>query len=207
MTRIKICGITHLHEALQAHYYGAWAIGQIFASSKRQIDVEAAARMNRKLGKRVMKVGVFVNEKVDVIKEIAMECSLDMIQLHGEETPEYARDLPYPVIKSFHVAGNLNPEDINRWNCWAYLFDTYDPNEKGGTGRSFNWAFLKEAHFSRPIILAGGINANNVIQAISTIRPMAIDLSSGLENADGGKNPIKIKKFMEQVKEADRNVS
>lgn len=207
MTLVKICGIREEKEALTALRYGAWAIGEVFASSRRRIEPEIAARINYSLQGQIIKVGVFVNEDIEEVNYIARNCFLDMVQLHGEESPEYVAEVNYPVIKVFKVKKRLTFEDIKPFRAWAYLFDTASLKEAGGTGQVFNWELIADFRGRKNIILAGGLSANNVKEAISKIRPMAVDVSSGVEFEKGGKDPEKIRAFIEKVKEADRDVS
>lgn len=207
MTRIKICGIQNLEEALAARTAGAWSIGEVFAPSSRQISVEKAASINHNLGSTILKTGVFVNEKIENLIYISRTAGLDIVQLHGEESPEYAAELDIQVIKSFPVIGEIDTDYISRWKVWAYLFDTSSPAAKGGTGKCFDWELLKEIADKRDFILAGGLNPENVSRAIQMLNPMAVDVSTGVEAPSGGKDPSKIRSFIHKVKEADLNVS
>ena len=201
MTRVKICGIRCLEEAIAAREAGAWAIGQVFAPSPRRLEVDVAAAINRKLGRTILKIGVFVNEEVEDLRRIAASCRLDMVQLHGDEEPAYLEEVSVPVIKSFRMRGSLELEQLKRWRPWAYLFDSYRPGVYGGTGESFDWSFLQEIARQERIILAGGLNTENVGRAIHQLRPMAVDVSSGVEYPGGGKDPAKIREFINIVQE------
>lgn len=206
MTLVKICGITRREEAVAVQGLGAWAIGEVFAPSRRRIEPDVAAAINQSLGEGIIKIGVFVNEKLENLLSIVRFCSLDMVQLHGEEPPEYLTELPVPAIKSFRLAGPVDEIEVKRWRPWAYLFDTVSQAEiRGGTGHSFNWEWLKTISHRERIILAGGLNPENVASAIQITRPLAVDVSSGVEYPGGGKDADKIKQFINQVKEADRN--
>lgn len=208
MTLIKFCGITRRDEALTAQSLGAWAVGEVFAPSRRRIDPESAANINQSLDKGIIKIGVFVNEKLENLKLIIRLCALDMVQLHGEEPPEYLDELPVPAIKAFSLAGPVNADEVRRWRSWAYLFDTYSKAAyRGGTGHSFNWDWLEPIRRQERIILAGGLNPGNVPAAIKKIKPLAVDVSSGVEYPEGGKDPARMEQFIKQVKEADRNES
>lgn len=208
MTLVKFCGITRRDEALAAQRLGAWAVGEVFAPSRRRIDPESAANINRSLGQGMVKIGVFVNEKLENLQLIIRLCSLDMIQLHGEEPPEYLDELPVPAIKAFSLAEPVNEAEVRRWRPWAYLFDTHSKAEyRGGTGQSFNWEWLEPIRGQERIILAGGLNPENVPAAVRKIKPLAVDVSSGVEHPEGGKDPARMEQFIKQVKEADRNES
>ncbi len=201
MTRVKICGIRSLEEAIAAREAGAWAIGQVFAPSPRRLEVDIAAAINRELGQSILKIGVFVNEEAENLRRIVASCRLDMVQLHGDEEPAYLEEVSVPVIKSFRVRGSLELEQLKRWRPWAYLFDSYHPGVYGGTGESFDWSFLQEIARQERIILAGGLNTENVGRAIHQLRPMAVDVSSGVEYPGGGKDPAKIREFINIVQE------
>jgi len=205
MTLVKICGITRLEEARQAQLLGAWAIGEVFAPSRRRIEPEAAAAINHALDEGITRIGVFVNEEIEELLAIIRLCALDVVQLHGEEPPEYLDELPVPVIKSFSLSGAVDEEHIKRWRPWAYLFDTHSQAEyRGGTGHSFNWEWLEPIREKERVILAGGLNPITVPTAIKRVRPWAVDVSSGVEYPGGSKDPEKMEQFIKQVKEADR---
>lgn len=203
MTRVKICGIKTSDEALLAKKLGAWAIGEVFASSPRRISCEQAAAINRVVGSDIAKIGVFVDEPLDSLLHAISECRLDIVQLHGDESPEYVQEIPLPVIKAFRVTGPVDPEEIKRWRSWAYLFDSKALAFQGGNGQTFDWRLLSEVQGTNNLILAGGLNAVNTAQAIRTIRPMAVDVSSGIEYPEGGKDPLKIIQFIDEVRRAD----
>lgn len=208
MTLVKFCGITSVKEAMTAQRLGAWSIGEVFAPSRRRIDMDKAAAINDSLEAGVTKIGVFVNEDLEKLLEIIRFCSLDMVQLHGEEPPEYIDELPVPAIKAFSLTGPVNKNEIKRWRPWAYLFDTHTRAEyRGGTGQSFNWEWLEPIRGQERIIVAGGLNPGTVYEAIKSLRPLAVDVSSGVEYPEGGKDPERMEQFMKQVKEADRNES
>lgn len=201
MTRVKICGIRSLEEAIAAREAGAWAIGQVFAPSPRRLEVDVAAAINRELGQSILKIGVFVNEEAENLRRIVASCRLDMVQLHGDEEPAYLKEVSVPAIKSFRVRGNLELAQLRRWHPWAYLFDSYRPGVYGGTGDSFDWSYLQEIARQERIILAGGLNMENIVQAIHQLRPLAVDVSSGVEYPGGGKDPAKIREFINIVQE------
>jgi phosphoribosylanthranilate isomerase len=203
MTRVKICGIRSREEAVVAYEAGAWAIGEVFAPSRRQVDVKQAAFINRDLPADLLKVGVFVNEPLDSLQSIIAGCGLDMVQLHGEEPPSYMDEIKVPVVKAFKLDRPVDPRYIKRWRAEAYLFDTATP----GGGQVFNWHWLKELRHWPNIILAGGLGPDNVSQAIKNLRPMAVDVSSGVEFSGGGKDPHKIYEFFKHVREADSCLS
>ena len=203
MTRVKICGIKTIQEAKYACDYGAWAIGEVFAPSPRRITVEEAASINRTLNGSIMKIGIFVNEKLEEVERTAEICRLDMVQLHGDEPPEYVQELKLPVIKCFSLTGSPDPEHFRRWRPYIYLFDTFSTSVRGGSGQTFNWEWLEGLPREIRFILAGGLNPSNVGAAIQRLRPLAVDVSSGVEYPGGGKDPLLIEAFIRGVKEAD----
>ncbi|HHW60820.1 MAG TPA: phosphoribosylanthranilate isomerase [Syntrophomonadaceae bacterium] len=203
MTLVKICGIKNQEEAAYAVRYGAWAIGEVFAPSPRRITVEEAIAINYSLNDRIMKIGVFVNEKLEEVERIAGLCRLDMVQLHGDEPPEYVKELKLPVIKSFSLTGSPDPEYFRQWRPSIYLFDTFSIAVRGGSGQTFNWEWLIGLPPGIKFILAGGLNISNVRAAIQKLRPLAVDVSSGVEYPTGGKDPLLIEAFIREVKEAD----
>lgn len=204
MTRVKICGIKTADEALVAKKLGAWAIGEVLASSSRRISWKQAAEINHAVGSDIAKIGVFVDEALDSLLRAVRECRFDMVQLHGDESPEYVQEIPVPVIKAFSVTGPVDPEEIKRWRAFAYLFDSKALSLRGGSGQTFDWGLLSGVQGMNNLILAGGLNAANTAQAIRTIRPMAVDVSSGVEYPEGGKDPAKIIEFIHEVRQADK---
>lgn len=204
MTLVKICGIRTLQEAEAAWQAGSWAIGQIFCPSRRRIGVEEAAQLNRILGQRVVKIGVFQNQSVPEIRAVIRECGLDMAQLHGDESPEEAAALPVPVIKAFALTGPVNPSLIDPWKVWGVLFDSRAEGQVGGSGITFPWAWLAPLQGRFNLLIAGGLNAGNVREAMRRVRPLAVDVSSGVEYRGGGKDPSQIRAFIKQVEEENR---
>lgn len=203
MTLIKICGIKTFEEAIAAQTARVWAIGQVFAPSKRRISPETAAEINARFPS-LFKIGVFVNEKVEVIRDIVDFCRLDAVQLHGDEEPEIIGKLNVPVIKSFAVEAPLEPELYQQWQPWAYHFDTKSTSPiRGGTGNIFNWDYIGAMQPLVRIMLAGGLTPENVGMAVRKVKPWAVDVSSGVEFPAGGKNPAAIYEFVKQVREAD----
>lgn len=207
MTLVKICGIRNLKEAVWAGKCGAWAVGEVFAPSPRRIEVEEAAAINQELKDGILKVGVFVNEELAEVKRIVDHCCLDLVQLHGDEAPEYLDELSLPVVKCFSLYGPPDPDYLRRWHPSLYLFDTRSFTLRGGSGRSFNWEWLKELPPDIEFILAGGLNPGNVGMAVKRVKPLAVDVSSGVEYPGGGKDPLMIEAFINEVKEADGGVS
>ncbi len=202
MVRVKICGITNLEDALLTAELGADAVGFIFyEGSPRGIDIKTAANIINALPPYLTRVGVFVNEESRIIDRTFEECKLDVVQLHGDETPEMVSKLGRNVIKTLRLESEEDLEKISGYKDCSFLLDTFDREKFGGTGRSFNWSWAKEAkRFHRPIILSGGLNAENVESAIEAAKPEAVDVSSGVEHEPGKKDPKKLARFIRAVR-------
>lgn len=199
--QVKICGLTNLADAQAAVDFGADLIGFIFASSPRQVTVEEVEKIRERLRGDVSAVGVFVDRDLSEVQQIAKDCNLDYIQLHGSESPDYCQQLEKPVIKAFSIKDKESLEELKRYDVDKYLLDTYHPDKQGGTGETFNWDLALEAKESGPIFLAGGLNPENVVQAVRKVNPAGIDVSSGVELRAGKKNYRKVRRFIKQVKE------
>ena len=173
MTKVKICGITNLEDALVSAKFGADALGfNFYEKSPRHIAPEKAAEIIKKLPENVLKVGVFVNESLEKIAEIAIIAGLDALQLHGEETPEFARQLKQKtnleIIKAFRVSPDFAPEDVLKYETDAILLDAYSPKEHGGTGETFDWEIANKVQEIFPkMYLAGGFLSNNMLMLLS----------------------------------------
>jgi phosphoribosylanthranilate isomerase len=202
MVRIKICGITNAEDALLAADLGAHALGFIFyPKSPRSIKSEAARDIIRKLPPLVLSVGVFVDEEVGVVRQVAATVGLDWVQLHGQESPDYCRALGRRVIKGFRVQDESSLAVLPHYRdaVQAFLLDTYRPGTPGGTGETFDWELARRAQEYGPIILAGGLTAANISQAITVAQPAAVDVASGVEAAPGVKDPEKLRAFFAAV--------
>lgn len=205
MALIKICGITNKMDAINASELGVDMLGFVFyKTSKRSVDVKAASDIINELPDTVRKVGVFVNEDKDRVREIARDSGLDTLQFHGDETPEYCSRFKgdYKVIKAFRLKGREDLKIINSYDTDLYLLDTYKPGEHGGTGGRFDWNILKDFEFLKPIILSGGLDPDNVARAISEVAPYCVDVSTGVEESPGKKSPVLLRKFVEEVRKA-----
>jgi phosphoribosylanthranilate isomerase len=204
MVKVKICGITNLADAVNAGKAGCEALGFVFfKKSPRYIAPEKANQIIKELPPGLIKIGIFVNAKRDYIKKVARLCNLDMLQFHGNESPEFCAGFGnYKVIKSFRVRSKIDFSRIKKYKTFAYLFDTLSPKKIGGTGRTFDWSLLiKHAGCAdKPIFLAGGLDENNVSGAIKTVKPEWVDTSSGVEKEPGIKNHGKMKRFIKKVK-------
>lgn len=201
MVKVKICGIRNIADAVTAVEAGADALGFIFAASKRKVEPATVKNIISKLPPFVTTVGVFVNEAMATVQNITEYCHLNMVQLHGEESPEYCKQLNLPIIKGFRVKDEANIQELNLYQglVRGLLLDSYVPGTAGGTGQVFDWSLALKAKEIGPIIVAGGLTPDNVSQAIMATWPYAVDVSSGLET-EGLKDVHKINKFMQEVR-------
>lgn len=203
MGRVKICGITNIEDAVAAAEYGADAIGFVFQpKSPRAITPETAKNIVSALPPFITTIGVFVNEDKREIERIASYVGLNIVQLHGNEPPD-ACQLNRKVIKAIRVKDLTDLEPLKRYNVSAFLLDTYSPHTMGGTGQIFNWDIAVEAKKFGRIILAGGLNHENIEEAIKWVRPYGIDVATGVEsNKKGEKDHKKLKLFIEKARQA-----
>lgn len=206
MTKVKICGITNLEDALVSVKFGADALGfNFYAKSPRYISPENAREIVENLPPKILKVGVFVNESLEKIVEIAELAKLDALQLHGEETPEFAKVLKLKtnleIIKAFRVSKVFTPEDVLKFEVDAILLDAYNPKEHGGTGETFDWEIAKKVQEIFPkMYLAGGLAPENIADAILQVKPFAVDACSCLELTKGRKDITKLAVFVANAK-------
>ena len=208
MVRVKICGITNLEDALVAVEAGADALGFVFfPGSPRYIPPEEAAAVIRRLPPFVQTVGLFVNEELATVNSVADHCGLDLVQLHGEETPDYCAAVRRRVIKAFRVKDASALDEIANYRVAAYLLDAWSPVAHGGTGTVFNWEIAARAAASHTIILAGGLTPENVAGAIAAVRPYAVDVSSGVECAPGVKSADLVRRFIHNVRSQQHELS
>jgi len=201
MVRVKVCGITNAVDALRAVELGADALGFIFyKGSKRYIDPRDAHRIISSLPPFISSVGVFVNQTVPEIKGAVETSGVDRVQLHGDETPEFCAMLPYKLIKAVRVKDTVNSDQVELYPVRAILFDKHTDEMYGGTGTSFDWGVLKGINISKKVILSGGLTPENVSRAIEIVKPYGVDVSTGVEDSPGKKNHMKMRKFIEAVK-------
>ncbi len=204
-TRIKICGITRAHDAQAAAAAGADAIGLVFyPQSPRAVSVAQAQSVLAATPALVTRVGLFVDADAGWVAEVAGELSLDLLQLHGDESPEYCEGLQYPWMKALRVRPGMDVSaEIGRYaGGSAVLLDAYKRGVPGGTGERFDWG-LVPAGLAAPLVLAGGLDAGNVGSAIAALRPYAVDVSGGVEASPGIKSADHIAAFADAVALAD----
>jgi len=217
-TRVKICGIVDKTHALAAVEAGADFIGLVFAPSKRQVTPIKACEIVSAIKKssdpayvRTKVVGVFVNAPASQVNEIADFCALDWVQLSGNESWEYCREVVEPIIKAIRI-GQQSPEELYAElsagdellpsRRFIALLDSQVEGKYGGTGESFDWNLAQKVAERFPVIIAGGLDPNNVAKLIETVRPWGVDVSSGVETG-GVKDPAKIRAFIKEVRQAD----
>ncbi|TAM82979.1 MAG: phosphoribosylanthranilate isomerase [Acidobacteria bacterium] len=208
-TRIKICGITRLEDALLAVDLGASALGfNFYRASPRYIDPGQARTIIQRLPPFVAAIGVYANEtEMDHVTAIAQKAGACAIQLHGPKFPEMAGQPDgYALIRAVPVGDDFNVDSLANLSANAFLLDTFHPDLSGGTGKEFNWKLARDAHRYGTIILAGGLNAGNVGRAIREVRPFAVDVASGVESQPGQKDPMLLRAFFAAVREADCNL-
>lgn len=207
MTRVKICGLTNIKDALLAQKLGANVAGFIFADSPRKITPARAKSVIAKLKPSVHKAGVFVNEPITGLNRVIKDLRLNFVQLSGDETPAYIRKIKGAmVIKAIRVksAAYLKSQ-VKKYakTADAFLFDTYSGKLRGGSGKAFDLKMLKGMKINKPFFIAGGLNPENVCKAIKTVRPYGVDVSSGVEKSKGLKSPAKMRRFFKQVRKAN----
>ena len=205
-TRVKICGFTRTEEAVYAAQLGVDAIGLVFyPPSPRHVEIEQALSIVNALPAFTSVVALFVDEQEDRIREILTRVPIDCLQFHGDEPAETCRIYGKRYIKAIRMQDNTDIDALAKQyhDADGLLLDAYHPDTKGGTGSQFNWDLIPE-HCSLPIILAGGLDETNAKQAVQTVRPYAIDISSGVEIKKGVKDSLKMAAFIQQVNEGDR---
>ena len=205
MVKVKICGITNLEDALGSFFAGADALGFVFyKKSPRYISSRQAQNISRLLPKKILRVGVFVDEDISSVKKIARACHLDMLQFHGQESIAYCHKFKgYKIIKAFRIGKPADLDKVSQYKTFAYLFDSFSNTQAGGTGNKFNWKILAQSARIEPIIfVSGGLTAGNVRQAVKLLKPDWVDVSSGLESRPGKKDQQKIKRFIQVLNQS-----
>ncbi len=204
-TRVKFCGLTRSEDVEIAAEVGVDALGVVFAKSPRQMGILSAMELLAPLPGTILRVGVFADQSEEIIREAVDRCELDWIQLSGNEPPELAAALPVPVIKAVHVNSGSDAVALADYPATAFLLDAPATEDlKGGRGVTFDWSNAQSLPWPRrQVIVAGGLNAGNVGEAILQLRPGGVDVSSGIEVKPGIKDRGKMEDFMEAVKWAD----
>jgi len=204
MVKVKICGITNYEDAQAAIDAGADALGFVFFDkSPRFINPLKAAGIISKLPPFIQTVGLFVNEETEQVNWTADYCGLDIVQLHGDETPEDCLELKRRVIKAFRIQKIVSIDPLEKYQDYqvsGYLLDAWSPDAYGGTGRTFNWELAEAAKQYGPVILAGGLTPDNVAEAIRVVNPYGVDVSSGVEAELGKKDAEKVQEFIRAAK-------
>lgn len=206
MTLVKFCGITRVKDALCACSLGAHALGFVFAPSPRQVSRPRALEIIGRLPPFVATVGVFVNEALEMVEKTAAVCGLDLVQLHGEEPPDYCERLMPRALKALRVGRDDLEEAALAYKgkVRGFLLDTYSPKAFGGTGRPFDWNHaLSLRSTGIPLVLAGGLGPGNVAQAVTMVKPWAVDACSGVERAPGVKDQGLMEAFMKRVRSVE----
>jgi phosphoribosylanthranilate isomerase len=204
-TRVKVCGITRLEDGLAAAKLGVDAMGFVFyAPSPRYVHADSASRIAASIPPFVSTVGLFVNADAAEVVDVLHDIRLDYLQFHGEESPEYCAQFGVPFLKAVRVKPGV---DLLQYAtsfraAKALLLDAYVEGAHGGTGQGFDWQLIP-ANLPLPVILSGGLGPDNVASAVRTVRPWAVDVSSGVESAKGIKDADKIEKFLRGVRNAD----
>ena len=201
---VKICGITSEADALAAAEAGADAIGLMFyEGSSRHVTLEQAKAISAALPQHVMRVGVFVNAEEAFVHQALTECMLNILQFHGDETPEECSRYPVMTLKAFRVQGEETLAELEAYPSAGYLLDAYVKDALGGTGATFNWDLAVRAQeFGKPIFLAGGLTPENVGEAVRKVQPFGVDVSSGVEIEPGRKDAEQMWTFVAAAKGA-----
>ncbi|HUH65421.1 MAG TPA: phosphoribosylanthranilate isomerase [Syntrophales bacterium] len=198
---IKVCGITTMEDAAMAFSYGADALGFIFyEKSQRYVTPEAAFHIIESLPPAISKVGVFVNHDINVVRDIYHFCRLDLIQLHGDESPDYCLEIPQAIlIKAVSPKSDSDLALTEGYAVKAFLVDARDSGLYGGTGKLSNWEIARKLSRRHPVILSGGLNAENILTAIEKVSPDGVDVNSGVEFSPGSKDPKKVRSIIDMV--------
>ena len=204
MIQTKVCGITNISDALFSIKCGASAIGFVFyKKSERYISYNDAFDVIKYLPPGTAKIGVYVNEDAKMVNDSSKKLNLDYVQLHGDESATFCNDINFPIIKAFRIKADSFKSQVLKYYVSVFLFDTFTKKDYGGTGKIFNWELIKQG-FQRPFIHSGGLNINNVLDAINVTNPDAIDISSGLEDYPGKKDHEKIFEFFKLIRNTSK---
>ena len=214
-TRIKMCGTTTLQDAQAAVDLGVDALGFIFADkSPRAIKPATALEIVSHIPPFVGKIGVFVNKAQKEIEEIIHYLGLTGVQLHGDEDPGFCRNMARSVpscavLKAFRIGPRTQKEDIAPYNgvVQGFVLDSFVKNQEGGTGHTFDWSILKKLDLQKPFLLAGGLNPDNIAEALERVAPFGVDVNSGVEDVPGRKNHELLRRFVDGVSQTDARLS
>ena len=202
MTKIKICGLSCAADIEYANALNPDYVGFVFADSRRMVDENTAEMLKKMLSREIKTVGVFVYDDIEKIARIANKDVIDLIQLHGDETPEYCNRLraktDKPIIKVIRVKDRKSFENLEEYNCDYFLLDTFKAGAFGGVGKTFNYSILEDVIIPKPFFVAGGLNAENVGKVIGAVAPYGVDTSSGVEEK-GCKDFAKMAQFIYTV--------
>jgi phosphoribosylanthranilate isomerase len=199
MKLVKICGITNAGDARVAADAGADAVGLVFAESPRRVDVEEACRISMALPENILRVGVFVDEEPAEVLRISREVGLDLVQLHGDETPEDVTAVQkggVKVMKALRVKSAVSIEALDGYEADLILLDAHSERARGGTGERFDWAVAKSVRGRDNIVVSGGLGPENVREAVELFEPYGVDASSALEDEPGRKNGERVRRFV-----------
>lgn len=202
-TRIKFCGITREQDMQHAVTLGVDAVGLVFANeSPRAVDVQQACTLIDRCGPLVTRIGLFMDQDARTIENVISHVSLDMLQFHGSETEQFCNSFGLPYLKSIAMGGLTVSQTVSEYeSASALLLDSNEIGMPGGSGKTFDWEKVPE--FNQPIIIAGGLNSENVAAAIKQLSPYAVDVSSGIESAKGEKDINKMRDFVKSVRVAN----
>ena len=199
MPLIKICGLKRIEDINAANEFKPDYVGFVFAESKRQVSCHQATYLANSLKPSIKKVGVFVNRPIDEVREIAMRCNLDVLQFHGEESPDYCNSFSQEVWKSIRVKDENSLNGLDDYQVSGILLDAFHKDLYGGSGESFDWNLVKNYKGNKKLIIAGGLDINNIIDCIDSTQPDIIDVSSGVET-NGYKDYLKIGELIRKVR-------
>lgn len=203
--KIKICGMTTAGDALKAAEFGADAVGFIFyKKSPRAVTEKTVQGIVRELPPFVMRVGVFVNERAERINTLVTRLGLDIVQLHGDETPAFCKKIKARTLKAVRVKDASVFDGLSAYPVNGFLLDTFHPGAYGGIGDVFDWKLAKKGKRLGPVVLAGGLNPDNIAQAIRQVRPYGVDVSSGVEKKPGVKDIKKLRAFISAARGVDQ---
>jgi phosphoribosylanthranilate isomerase len=201
-SKVKICGITSIPDALAAAEAGADMLGFVFYDrSPRHVSIQAATEIVRQLPPFIVRVGVFADAPEEVVLRAIGDCGLNLLQFHGDEPPDYCLQFGLMSMKAFRIRDAESLKSLPDYQTDAWLLDAYSPDKLGGSGEKFNWELAVEAKkLGRPIFLAGGLTPENVAEAVRQVQPYAVDVSSGVEAAPGKKDHQKVRDFAAAVR-------